>query len=613
MDFTLQSDIPLESLWRPPSHLPSFENCETLSIDTETKDPLLKSLGPSWIRSTGNILGVSISDGNQTVYLPMRHEGGDNLDETIVTTYLKDLFSVDREYIFANAFYDLGWLAYHGIQVNGRIRDIQVAESLLDETRIKYDLDTLAHDYLGQRKNETVLEAYAKEQAISAKNEMWKMPARFVGAYAESDAEWTYNIYQKQIPKLKEEGLWEIWELECQITPICLHMTQAGVRVDLDEAEQLNQQLKIQEQSLIEELWRVNIWSGESVGLYFEEEGISVPRTSKGNFSCDKNFLENVNHPYGKKILNARTINRLRGPFLEKNILANNVGGRIHAQFLQTARAEGGTKSGRFSSRMPNLQQVPKRSELGKRLRKLYKADIGHLWAKCDYNSQEPRLLLHYALTLGLRGAEDGARYFAEGKKLYHLIEENSEVSYADAKMVYLGLTYGMAIASLSENVNMTEEEAYANIMTPLKEKCPFMFDMAEKAEDKAQVKGFIRTILGRKSRFNWWQEANNAWSKPIKSLQKARTVYKGKMLQRAFINTALNRLIQGSAADQTKKAMVDLWAVGIKSNLQVHDELNFSACESEKQALQMKEIMENTLQLKLPSVVDLDLGDSWC
>ena len=629
----METQIPLfdiHSPWRPPTELIDFSSAPMLGIDTETRDEKLRILGPGYTRGDGYIVGIGISDGHRSAYYPIRHAGGDNLSEEIVLPYIREMLSHDREYIFAKATYDLGWLKYHGINVNGKIRDIQVAEGLLDETRLSYSLDSLAFDYLGERKEEALLEQAAEnyrsanqrnggrgKKAFDKKKDLWRLPARYVGPYGAADPRQTLEIYKKQIPKLREEGLWKVWELECKITPICHEMSMAGIRVDLNEADKLNEKLKKQARILEKECEGVDLWSVSNVCQLLQKKGIETPKTEKGNDSAPKAFLEGVKHPIAKAVIQARQIDRLRGPFLEKNILNNNVKGRIHSQFLQTTREEGGTRSGRFSCQGPNMQQVPKRSDIGKLLRALYIAEDNYLWCKCDYSSQEPRLQVHYGLILGFQGSLEALRYFNEGKKLYNLIVDATGCTYAMSKDILLGLSYGMGLKRLAATLGMSMQEAEEIVLTPLRLKVPFIFELAKRLKNKANKSGVIKTIYGRKARFDWWAPQYDPNAKdqlpPIKGFDKAQEVYRNTPLQRAFLNKSLNCLIQGSAADQTKVAMVDLWEAGIKTRLPVHDELNDPACPNHKQANLMKEIMENAIKLKIPTVGDLDVGPTWC
>jgi DNA polymerase-1 len=549
-----------------------------------------------------------MADGELSCYLPIKHDGGDNLSHNVVIPFVQDCIAQAKELIFANATYDLGWLKNIGIETGCVVRDIQVAEALLDEERHSYSLNNLSQDYLGITKQEKLLAYTRSGLKFCPKGDMWRLPARYVGSYAEADARQTYDIYQKQIPLLREEGLTDLWALECEITLICHEMTWAGVRVDLDAAEKLNDLWTTRENTLKSTL-QFDIWSPPQIAKYCEKLGVSYPRTEKGNPSITSSFMET--EPKLLALKEARQLNRLRKVFVEDGILRSNVRGRIHAQFLQTNREDGGTRSGRFSCRQPNLQQVPKRSELAGAIRNLYIAEEGCLWAKCDYNSQEPRLQIHYGLLKNYEGSESAKQIFADGGKLYHLIQKATGVSYNDSKTILLGVSYGMGKKSLSEMLGTTIDET-KRILADLNEKLPFLNLLSSNVQAQVNKKGFLRTLLGRKARFDWWMPRDSN-SKPIKTFNQARQIYPDEHLIRAYTQKSLNRLIQGGAADQTKKAMVDMKKAGLMPCLPVHDEINRSSCLNEAEAQLQIEIMENTIQLQIPSVVDLDLGRSWC
>lgn len=604
-----------ESSWRPPAQLPEHLLKEpALAVDLETKDPNLKSKGPGYNRGDGHVIGVAVAGRDHAYYFPIKHNGGDNLPANIVVSFLRDILLKADELVFANAPYDLGWLETLGISTQGTLRDIQVAEALLDEDKLSYSLDALSRQYLGIPKQEGLLHAVADAykrsgEKLCPKADMYKLPARYVGPYAEGDARQTFDIYQKQKPRLQKEGLWDLWDLECKITRICHEMTRLGVRVDLPGAEELNEKIKKEENELLRR-YSFDIWSPPQIARYCDQSGISYPRTEKGNPSITKDFMRTT--PALHELAHLRGLNRLRKVFIEDGILRGHTRGRIHAQFLQTNREDGGTRSGRFAARFPNLMQVPSRTEIGKQIRGLYIAEEGCQWAKCDYNSQEPRLQVHYGLLMNYEGADTAKNLFAEGKKLYHLIQEAASVSYADSKTILLGVSYGMGKKTLAEMLGVSIQEV-SRILEDLHDNVPFLSLLNTSVKAKACADGVITTLLGRRMRFNWYVPREGYGHSPVKGFSKAKKKYPNESLIRAHTQKALNRLIQGGSADQTKKAMVDMYEADLLPCLPVHDEINRSSCANEQEANLQKEIMENAIQLKIPSVVDLDLGKGWC
>jgi DNA polymerase I-like protein with 3'-5' exonuclease and polymerase domains len=606
--------IPLfepQSKWRPPAVLPELDS--VISVDLETHDPNIKKSGPGYKRRDGKVVGVAIADKHHQIYLPFDHFGGDNLDKQTVFSYVKYAINKADEIIMANATYDLGWLETLGVEVSCPVRDIQVAEALIDEEKFSYSLDSIAKKYLKKGKNEDKLRQAAYDYEVRTKDEMWKLPARHVGAYAEADARLTYDCYQQQIPTLKEQELWTVWELECELIPVLVYMSMKGVPVDLDAAEQLNSDLKVKEIALLNEFKNLDIWSPQQLGKYCESLGLKVPRTDKGNYSVAKEFLNHCEHPQVQKIAEARSINRLRKVFIEDIILNQNHNGRIHADFRQTASDEGGTRSGRLSSSNPNMQQVPKRSDIGKRIRSLYIAEPGKLWCKADYSSQEPRLQVHYAL-LGqfgrpLPGAEDARLAFANGQKLYTFFEKATGLPYDTCKMLCLGISYGMGMQKMARTLGVSDELCKTT-MRKFNKEAPFLKILFDNVMNRASTKGYIKTILGRRARFDFWTHSFD--ETPVKHYGHAKSKWGDKELFRAFTSKALNRLIQGSAADQAKVAMVNAYKAGMDLRLPVHDEIN-AMVDNKEESDKLKEIMEQAIQLRVPVVADIDLGPTWC
>lgn len=597
--------------WRPPAILPSFS--DSVAIDLETCDPNLKRSGPGYKRRDGKVVGIAIADEHQHIYLPFGHLGGDNLDKNLVISYVNNVIKESKEVLFANASYDLGWLETLGVTISCPVRDIQIAEALIDEECFSYSLNNLAKKYLKSTKQEQGLRDAADAFDIDAKGEMWKLPARYVGEYAEMDARLTWDIYQHQIPVLKEQDLWNIWELECKLTPVLVHMTMQGVPVDLDKAEQLNKRLKQQESNLRTQFGDLDIWSPPQLAKYCENLGLKVPRTEKGNPSVSKEFFIACDHPKVKQIYDARSINRLRKVFVEDIILHQNYKGRIHADFKQTASDSGGTRSGRLSSANPNMQQVPKRSDIGKAIRQLYIAEPESLWCKADYSSQEPRLQVHYAL-LGefgrpLPGAVEAKQAFEKGEKLYTFFEKATGLPYDTCKMLCLGISYGMGNEKMARTLGISSDVC-SSTMRKFNKEAPFLKILFDNVMNAANSKGYIKTILGRRARFDFWLPSFH--DQPVKTLHIARGRYPKQALFRAFTSKALNRLIQGSAADQAKKAMVDAYEAGFDMRLPVHDEIN-AMVSSEQESNKLKQIMEDAIPLNVPVVADIDLGPTWC
>ena len=575
-----------ESNWRPPAKI--LAPAKTLAVDLETYDPHLTEKGAGFKYGAGTIIGVALATAEGAMYLPFDHIGGDNIDEKIVKRITNDLIHSADEVIMANACYDVGWLKEWGIEVPCKIRDIQVAEALLNEEKDSYSLDSLSEQYLGRPKDEDHLRQVAAAYGINPKSEMHKLAARHVGRYAEIDARNTLEIYEKQKPLLKEEGLWNLWNLECDITKICVKMTSRGVRVDMDRADMLNTRLLKEEKQMLDKL-KFNINSSESIGRYCASIGIKIPqkkgKDGKLRYTCDKKYRDSSGIPLLRKISEIKQLQKLRKDFIEEGILNGNYHWRVHPSYLQVPNDLGGAKSGRFSAKHPNIMQIPSRSDLGKQIRQLYLPEEGCKWAKGDYSSQEPRVSLHYALVLNLLGAKEAKEAFDKGIKLYTFLSEVTGISYDMCKTIVLGISYGMGVSTMADTLGVSDAECEKtrDIFAKNSPYLPLLFD---KCSASAIKKGYIKTIYGRKRRFT---DPNDTFK-------------------------ALNALSQGSSGDITKLALREADRCGIDILFPVHDEIDANV-ESEAQALQLKEIMEQVprdLKMRMDIPCDMDIGPSW-
>ena len=194
---------PLKSFeWAPPFELPDLTDAKEIAIDLETCDPNIKTLGPGWPRRDGYVVGFALAVDGWQGYLPIKHEGGGNLDERIVGNYMKKVLACPADKVMHNAQYDLGWLKASGFEVNGNIIDTMIVAALLDENRFSYSLNAVAYDHINKTKSERALVEAAKEFGFNPKGEMWRMPANFVGEYAEQDAVLTLKLWVKCISYL---------------------------------------------------------------------------------------------------------------------------------------------------------------------------------------------------------------------------------------------------------------------------------------------------------------------------------------------------------------------------------------------------------------------------
>tara|TARA_R110000787_G_scaffold171234_1_gene283884 strand:- start:689 stop:2548 length:1860 start_codon:yes stop_codon:yes gene_type:complete len=604
-----------ESNWSIPAIFPKFKDNERIAIDLETCDPHLLTSGPGWATNRGYVVGVGVATKDWKGYFPIRHAGGGNLDEAVVLRWLQKTLSVSsREVIFHNALYDVGWLRREGVDVKGKIFDTMFAAPIVDENRYSYSLDSLGQTYCGEKKDESLLQDAALAWGINPKSEMYKLHSKYVGPYGEQDAALTLKLYEKLRMELREQNLEPIYEIECRLIPLLLEMRWRGVRVDEQKAEDVSKNLSLQEQKLHIEIKRkygedVNLWANASLQKVFDKNNLAYPRTEKGMPSFQRQWLESHEHELPQMIVRARKLNKARTTFIDKMISEHAVNGRIHAEAHPLRSDSGGTVSGRFSYSNPNLQQVPARDpEIGNLIRSLFIPEEGCQWGVFDYSQQEPRLTVHYANTMGLIGAKDAVTAYRDKNADFHqIVADMANIPRKQAKNINLGLSYGMGKEKLIKELGLGDTEAQA-LLTKYHEKVPFIRGLQDQCARVALDRGYIKTLAGRRCHFDLWEHKYDK-TMPL-PLEEARDKY-GDVLKRSYTYKALNRLIQGSAADMTKLAMLGLWEEGIVPHIQVHDEVDISI-EDGEQAAKVSRIMENCVDLAVPLVVDTELGPNW-
>lgn len=648
MQFPLFTTV--QSNWTPPdlNALPSWEGAKRVAIDCETRDPDLKKLGPgAGRRPNSYITGISfaIEDGPGG-YLPIRHEGGDNLPVEAVLRYFRDQAKVfTGDIVGANLPYDLDFLAGDGIEFSRArfFRDIQIADPLICELHDSYSMQAIAQRWGFDGKNEAMLRAAASDYKIDPKKDMWKLPARFVGAYAEEDTRLPLNILRRQEREIDDQDLWRVYDLESRLLPVLTKLRRRGVRIDTDRLEQIERWAYAKE---AEALARVraatgvkiavgDVWKPEALAPALEYIGIRLNKTSTGKPSIDKELLGSIDHPVADALERARKVNKLRTTFAG-SVRDHMVNGRIHCTFNQLRKQKddeegtAGAAYGRLSCQNPNLQQQPARDDFAPMWRAIYLPEEGELWASNDYSQQEPRMAVHYAcLARDLIGqhawqsaiaARDAYRNDPNTDN-HQMMADMAGIKRKDAKEIYLGLSYGMGGAKMCrklglptmmavrgprfqlfdvnspEGKRLVEEGARRfeaagpegqRLLDTFDSKVPFVKKLAKACEARAKAVGYITTLSGRRCRFPKDRDGNFDWT------------HKG-----------LNRLIQGSSADQTKAAMVALDAAGFDMIIQVHDEIAFSIRDP-KEGEAAAEIMRTCVPLELPSKVDVEVGPTW-
>ena len=603
-----------------------IDEAKLIAIDTETYDPNLKTMGPGGFRKDGHVAGISIAtDSGYTEYFPIGHEGGGNLNKTKVISFLLYIYSKRKKLVFANAMYDVEWLYSLDKRLtltrDHRIYDVQTIEHLIDENKLKYSLDSLAKFYLRKSKYEVELEQavlYKFGKRAKVKENLWRLHANEVSEYAKEDALLTLQIYQKQQERIKREEIESIVDFESRLIPVLFHMRKKGVRVDVDKAHSLYTELEKKQsevQTMLNRLGgtEVNVWANASLKEAYDKNSIGYNYTAKGTPSFTASWLETQMDDVSQSILKVRKLDKIRNTFVKNMIIDKASNGRIYCGFNPM-----GTVTGRFSSQYPNLQQVPARDpELGPMIRSLFIPEEDCEWVCADYSQQEPRVLVHYASLKDMDTAIKVQDEFNrnEDTDFHQMVADMASIPRKQAKTINLGLFYGMGNKKLAAELGLDSDQAY-ELFNKYHDKVPFVKELSRQVSHVASTRGYIKTLLGRKRRFDMW-EPRDSWGERAYSLSEAHSQYPKQELKRAYTHTAMNALIQGSSADITKSAMIKIYEAGlldeIDLKLTVHDELDFSVEPLKQKCFdESLQIMKTCVDLKVPLKVDVEKGLNW-
>jgi len=632
--------------WTPPSAYPNLAGYRgPLIVDVETCDLNLKSRGAGWVRRDGHVVGVALGTLDREWYFPVGHEGGGNLTRQSLDFALDAIVAHHGPLVAFNGIYDAGWMSTLHPQLIERWRtaeDVLYGAVLLDETQQQYSLDAVAKRRGLRGKDEALLVegcvslGIAKPKKRQLKDSLWRMHSRYVGPYAEADVVATRELWLAQAPELEREGLLDVYRLECRLSAILVRMRARGVRVNEAAAEQAWERLMAREVSLQDQILRehgvaiAGPRDAASIGAACDRLGIEYQRTvKKGEPSFTDDWMEHHPHPLFALLREYRGANTLRTLAVEGIVLDHVHRGRVHPELHplrrpddeQGARTAGGAVSGRFSCSKPNLLQAPVRTGEGAALRALFLPEEGQQVASLDYNQQEQRLMVHYALLLGLPGSREVAeQYSKHGADFHQIIADRIGRPRKIAKPINLGLAYEMGRDKLRRKLGMTAAETDATL-AHYHATVPFMKGLSRQAADVASSRGYVRTILGRRRHFDEWEPVEyvrrGQKRSPAYPRAEAEAAYPGRTLRRAYTYRGLNAIIQGSAADQTKAAVVDLDDAGATESLMliVHDELLLSVPQGDPGAAEVEHAaatMRGAIELLLPTVVDCGTGGNW-
>jgi DNA polymerase I-like protein with 3'-5' exonuclease and polymerase domains len=636
---------------------------DTVAIDIETYDPNLKTKGLGAIRNDGFICGIAVATDNDLAYFPLRHSDTDIAYDRInkIWQVLNDKIFQNKNItkVFHNAMYDVCWIrAVTGMMIKGRIVDTMIAASVIDENRFKYSLDALSKDYLNEEKYKYDLQQKTLEWSGGTVKDpmtnMHKLPASIVKEYAKQDVNLTYKLWKlfdKKIDEVlytKDDGeqktCRQIFELETKLFLCLVDMKFKGVRIDVAKAILFGRHLKKRRDQIIKAIEsittiKVDIWAAASIKKLLDHLCIKDYKvTPKSKMpQLPKDYLKTHNNKCLRMIAKAREYDKAVNTFID-GLLEYVHEGRIHADINQIRSDTGGTVTGRFSMSNPNLQQIPAKGYIGSKMRELFIPEDGCKWGSFDYSQQEPRIVVHYAIKLGLPGTENLQEEFDKDDADFHqIVADMANISRKQAKTINLGLFYGMGKIKLQRELGLDQRQA-KELFNEYHGRVPFVRQLSQELIAFAKQNRLLFTLHDRFCRFDRWETTNKEWNPetnrfnevPLYTKEQAMEAFKAEMLDKykenkidanymdyfdryytpAFTYKALNRLIQGSAADMTKKAMVDLHEKGIIPHIQIHDELCFSITDHEPELI--KDVMEQTIPLEVKNKVDFESGPNW-
>jgi len=653
---------------------------DTVAIDLETYDPNLKTKGLGAVRKDGFVCGIAIATKKKTLYFPIAHNMTDNLNTDKTWKFLNEKVFKNKglRKVFHNAMYDVCWIrSATGEMPQGPLLDTMIAASVIDETRMKYSLDSLSKDYLNEKKYKYDLTAKVLEWSDGMIKDpmtsMHKLPYHLVKDYAEQDVNLTLKLWElfdtKHLDEIlytkhKEDGSKEfktcrkIFQLETKLFPCLVDMKFKGVKIDVEKAKTFGKLLGKRRDNLLKIIKKhtnidIEIWAASSIKKLLDQQKITdYNKTPKSGLpQLPKDYLKTHKNRFLRMIVKARECDKAKNTFIE-GLLGFVYKGRIHADINQIRSDQGGTVTGRFSMANPNLQQIPAKGMIGKKMRELFIPEEGCVWGSFDYSQQEPRLVVHYALKTYIYSDDEKEvalnliksletleeAYKEKDVDFHQIVADMAKIPRITAKTINLGLFYGMGKIKLQKELKL-DRDAATKLFNTYHIKAPFVRQLSQDLIQFAEEHKLLFTLEDRFCRFNKWETQNREWNNtinryepvPILTKEEAKKEYKAaivdtykegkipkdymknfnKHYKPAFTYKALNRLIQGSAADMTKKAMVNLYEKGILPQIQIHDELCLSI-KNDKEAARVKNIMETAIPLIVDNKVNYKKGKNW-
>ena len=540
-----------------------------------------------------------------------------------------------------------------------------LAKDYLNEEKYKYDLQQKTLEWSGGTVKDPMTNMHklpasiVKEYAKQDVNLTFKLWEKF-------DKKLDEVLYTNE--KKESKTCRNIFELETKLFLCLVDMKFKGVRIDVLKLRLLGEDLRKKRDDILKEIKKetgldIQIWAASSIKSLLEKRNITdYKKTPKSKMpSLPKDYLRTHKDEFLRKVAEAREYDKAANTFVD-GLLSFVYKGRIHADVNQIRGDGGGTVTGRFSMTNPNLQQIPSKGDIGTKMREVFLPEPEHTWGSFDYSQQEPRIVVHYSLIHGCKGTEKLKEEFNNDKADFHqIVADMAKISRKQAKTINLGLFYGMGKNKLRVELGLEPEEA-EKLFEAYHKKVPFVKEISKKFMEFSEDLKLIYTLEDRFCRFNRYETVDKKWiknkwvewdPKAVYIDEKTKKERKGKFIDvklltedearaeaarkynmkmekkweqldkkeqddefteyyvPAFTYKALNRMVQGSAADMTKKAMVDLHKKGIIPHIQIHDELCVSVKDKSMSDI-VKQTMENAIKLEIDNRVDYESGPNW-
>lgn len=577
----------------------AIKTADYIAIDTETTSLDVIS---------AELVGISLAiTPHQAVYIPLAHDEGEQLNRDDVLKKLKPLLEDPTiKKLGHNLKYDKNVLMNYQIDLKGIFYDSMLESYVLNSSASQHNLDTLALKYLGYKTVhfEDIAGKGAKQKTFN------QIPIKTAAFYAAEDADITLQLHQTLYPKIQQEsGLSYIYqEIEIPLLSVLARMEYNGILLDKDKLHKQSQVLEKQIEKITAQVYNLsqeefNLDSPKQLqAILFEKLGLPVlAKTPTGQPSTAESVLSDLALEFelANLILKYRTLSKLKNTYTDKLPLQiNSKTGRVHTSFQQAV-----TATGRLSSSDPNLQNIPVRTEEGRKIRQAFIAPSGFSMIASDYSQIELRIMAHLSQDKSLIKAFEENRdiHRATASEVFGIPEDNvTAENRRHAKAINFGLIYGMSAYGLAKQINADKSVA-KEYMDLYFKRYPGVKEYMESTRENAAKKGYVETIFGRR-----------LYLPDIKSSNHMRRM--------AAERAAINAPMQGSAADIIKRAMIELdqWIqqqdFAVKLILQVHDEL---VCEVPNEYLEItqeniKRIMETTTKLSVPLSVGIGHGCNW-